>query len=407
MKRTLREAAIDVLQTSAKQGQEPRHEGALGSSQPAAQIVDLGGATTLDPSGGPVGVKAAAARLQATAPKGPVVAAMPRHEGPLGSPQPQTSVKAEVQPTMATPSGSAPKPNGTEERTSDTGATKTDFETDKSGKQFHEELTAEEVAEAEAARKEMIISKIKELSVAEDVAAIFTGSDLSEEFLTRAKTIFEAAVVSRAVIVVEEMEKEIIKASEEAVDEMKVQLESQVDAYLDHMVTEWMTQNTIAIESGLKNEINEEFVSDLRVLFTKHNINIPEEQVNVVESLTQEVDALKAKVNEVLNNNVELNKKLNESKKLDLVSNVCEGLTATQTEKVKTLAEGVQFTTESEYRGKLQIIREQYFPVKTVKAETVTPNSVVINEGTEPATTVEVPAEMQNYVAALDKTLRR
>jgi hypothetical protein len=168
-----------------------------------------------------------------------------------------------------------------------------------------------------------------------------------------------------------------------------------------------MNQNQIAIESGLRNEINEEFVSDLRVLFTKHNINIPEEQVNVVESLTSEVEKLTAKVNEVLNSNVELSKKLNESKKLDLVSSVCEGLTATQTEKVKTLAEGVQFTTESEYRGKLQIIREQYFPTKTVKAETAAPNSVVINEGTEPATTVEVPIEMQNYVAALEKTLRR
>jgi len=407
MKKTLREAAIDVLQKSAKENQEPRHEGPLGAPQPANHIVDLGGATTQDPSGGPVGAKAAAARTQTAAPKGPVIGAEARHEGPLGSPQPQNSVTAEVKPTMATPSGNADKPSGTEERSSETGASADDFKTDKSGKQFHEEMTAEEIAAVEAERKDAILAKVKSISVAEDIAAIFAGSNLSEEFMTRAKTIFEAAVVTRAVLVVEEMEKEIIQASEEAVTEMKVQLESQVDSYLDHMVNEWMNQNQIAIESGLKNEINEEFVADLRVLFTKHNINIPEEQVNVVESLTQEVEQLKSKVNEVLNTNVELTKKINESKKLDTVTSVCEGLTATQTEKVKTLAEGVEFTTESEYRGKIQIIRDQYFPTKTVKPETAAPNSVVLNEGTEPATTVEVPAEMQNYVAALGKLIRK
>jgi hypothetical protein len=408
-RKTLAEAAVDVLQQSAKEGQEPMHKGPLGAPQPAATVHDLGGATTQNPGGDNVGQRAAAAMSQAKAPKGPVIGNEPRHDGPLGSHQVQNDVKAEVQPTMATPSGKAPTAPGSEEPKPTEGSDSV-VDTDKDekgGKEFHEEMTPEEIAEAAAARREMVLSKIKSFSIEEDFNAIFNGSGLSPEFMTKAKTVFESAVVARAVAVVEEMEKEVLAASEEAVEEIKEEMELQVNAYLDHMVTEWMDTNAVAIESGLRNEINEEFVADLHELFMKHNINIPEEKVDVVESLTDKVTELETKLNEVLNNNVELTKRLNESKKIGLVTSVCEGLTASQTEKIKTLAEGVEFTTESEYRGKLTIIRDQYFPTKTVKVETVTNNSVVLNEGKEPVSTEEVPAEMQHYVAALSLTARK
>jgi hypothetical protein len=280
---------------------------------------------------------------------------------------------------MATPSGQAPTAKGADEAA---------------------EVT-EDVVDA-AAKRDSIIAHMKTLSVDEDVTAMFAGSDLSEDFKSKAKTIFETAVIARALMVVEKMEQEILEASEEAVKEIQTELEEQVDSYLDHMVNEWMTQNEVAIEKGLKTEITEEFIGALRQLFVEHNMSIPEEQVDVVEQLSLEVESLTTKLNETLNTNVELSKKINEAKKVEIFASVCEGLTATQAEKLKTLTEGVDFVTADDYQGKLKVIREQYFSKQVNKAPA---SPVALNESADPAAAdaKEVPVNMQGLVGAMTR----
>lgn len=388
-RKTLSEAAIDVLQASAKTGQEPMHKVTPAAGDTLQNKVDVGGATTKEPQGNDVGKVTAAHRPQATAPKGPVVASEPMHKGPEGGAKgTQEGGEEEAKPAMATPSGDAPT-HGSE--AADT--------------LYSEELTAEEIEAARQARVESIRETMKTLSVDEDINAMFAGSELlqSEDFRIKAKTIFEAAVVARAVIVVEKLEQDIIKASEEAVEEIREELEGRVDAYLDHMVEQWMVKNEVAIESGLRTEISEEFIDGLRNLFLEHNMNIPEEKVDVVEALTAKVEALQAQINETLNTNVELTKAINEGKKASLIASVCEGLTATQAEKFKTLAEGVDFTTEGEYKGKLNVIREQYFTKQVNKAAVTSP--VALTEGSDPAPAEvkEISGPMANLVAAMSK----
>jgi hypothetical protein len=385
-RKTLAEAAIDVLNGSGKTDQEPMHTIEKG------EVRELGGSSTSNPAGDAIGVKATELATKNTPPKGPEVESEPRKEMVGKADHPQNKVKAEVQPTMATPSGVAPLKDGAEEADHVTGE--------------EVELTAEEIEEARVARLDMIRNKMKSISCDEDVNAMFAGTDLSEDFRVKAKTIFESAVVARAVAVVEELEKDILASAEESVTEIKEELESQVDAYLDHMVENWIKSNEVAIESGLRTEIVEEFMGGLKELFVEHNLDIPAEKVDVVEALTNQVQQLQAKVNDVLNNNVELTKKINEAKKAETIVSVCEGLTATQTEKLKTLAEGVEFTTDSEYRGKLSIIREQYFSKQVTKPGVAT--SVVIEEGSSPdAIQEEVSGPMASYVSAIRKTVAR
>lgn len=402
-KQTLREAAIDILQQSAKENQEPIHRGPERGSapQPGSEVHDLGGSTSQNPAGNiDVGSRAAAASGVRAVPPGipPQVPAEPRDsiEGKNDGARQDKDPRLELaNPTMATATGAAPDPEGTADAhatisadgvTNDNPDIATDLNWDeKKGAEFHEELTAEEIEQAAAARREMVLAKIKSVSN-EDYAALFAGSELSEEFKARAKTIFEAAVVARAVAVVEELERDLIKASEEAVTEIKEELEGQVGAYLDHMVSEWMETNQVAIETGLRTEITEEFLADLKALFEQHNINMPEDQVPVVEQMAARVDELTTQLNEALNTNVGLTKQLRESARHDAIKSVCEGLTATQAEKVKTLAEGVEFTTDSEYAEKLQIIKEQYFG-NAVKAPAT--RSVMLTEASEDSTPVE------------------
>ena len=375
----LQEAAIDTLQHDALTGQEPMHRlaGTKGDDHdPSANMVDVGGSTNIDPSGGPVGRITAAHRSQMMAPKGPSVGAEPMHSGPFNGTQGTgEGGEEDVKPTMATPSGNASTPPGTEEAHAD------EDEAKKQG------VTKEELEFARQARLDSVRSTMSKISVEEDVNAMFSGTELTEEFRSKVKTIFEAAVVARAVAVVEQLETEIIEASEQAVEEIKEELETKVDVYLDHMVEQWMTKNAVAINSGLRTEIAEEFMEGLRNLFVEHYIEIPDEKVDVVESLTSKVEELSSKLNEVINTNVELTTKINESRKLALISKVCEGLTATQADKLKTLAEGVGFTTEGDYSGKLDIIKNQYF--SQVNKSTIAASQVMIAESADP-TPVEV-----------------
>ena len=241
-------------------------------------------------------------------------------------------------------------------------------------------------------------------SYSEDMDALFSGESLSEEFKTKASTIFEAAVLARAVPIVEEIENELMEQFEIAVEEIKNEMATKVDDYLNYMVEEWMKDNEIAIESGLRSEITEEFMTKLRDLFVESYIDIPEEKVDVVEELASKVEELEAALNEQINRGVELAKEVNESKKIEAIYAACEGLTQTQVEKLKALAEGVEFTTEEEFETKLDVLKESYFKADVVVAEASTLNEGVEVEE-EAKKSVSSDPSMDIYAKTISQTL--
>lgn len=204
----------------------------------------------------------------------------------------------------------------------------------------------------------------------EDIEAMFSDDKtISEDFKSKAATIFEARVHDRVSQIQEQMEQEYIGMLEEAVETITTDLTAKVDDYLNYVVEQWLEQNEIAIESGLRSELTEEFIAGLRNLFAEHYINVPEEKVDLVDELATKVEELESKLNEEIERGVELKKALVESRKLELTHAVCEGLTATQVEKIKSLAESVDFSTEEEYVEKLETIKENYFPSGVKKAD--------------------------------------
>ena len=203
----------------------------------------------------------------------------------------------------------------------------------------------------------------------EDVNALF-GDDqtISEDFKSKAATIFEARVFDRVAQIQEEIESEYASMLEEAVETIKTDLTEKVDDYLNYVVEQWMEENQIAIESGLRSEITEDFIAGLRNLFAENYINVPEESVDLVEELAAKVEELETKLNEEIETNIVYKKALTEAIKEQLTVEVCEGLTATQVEKIKSLAESVDFSTEEEFKEKLETLRENYFPSGIQKA---------------------------------------
>lgn len=197
-------------------------------------------------------------------------------------------------------------------------------------------------------------------SYSEEIESILSGEELSEDFKSKAATIFEAAVVARASEVIAEAEAEMIEQFDIAVEQIKEELAEKVDGYLDYMVQEWVKENELAIVSGLRAEIAESFIDGLRNLFAEHYIDIPEEKVNVVEELTAKIEFLENSLNEEINRSVEITKSLNEHKKYEAIYAACDGLTQTQVEKLKSLAESVEFTTEEEFNEKIETIKESY-----------------------------------------------
>ena len=208
---------------------------------------------------------------------------------------------------------------------------------------------------------------VKKDSMKEDIDALMQGESLSEEFVQKATTIFEAAVMSRVESIVEEIEAEYEQQFDAAVSELKEEFASKIDDYLNYVVQEWMEENQLAIESGLKGEIVEDFMVGLHNLFTEHYIDLPEEKVDAVEELAGKVEELEGELNEQIHTSIELMKELNEYKKIQAVQAVCEGLTQTQVEKLKSLAESVEFTSEEDFTEKLNTLKEAYAP-STVKA---------------------------------------
>ena len=233
-------------------------------------------------------------------------------------------------------------------------------------KMSEEEETEEETLIDEKSHdKEEMKKKMKE-----DMDSLFSDdSTISEEFKSKAATIFEARVLDRVSQIEEQVESKYAGMLEEAVAEIKSDLTTKVDDYLNYVVEQWIEENQIAIESGLRAELTEEFIAGLRNLFAEHYIDVPTEKVDLVDELASKVEELESKLNEEMERGISYAKALVESRKNEITREVCEGLTTTQTEKIKTLAESVEFSTEDEYKNKVETIRENYFPSGIKKAD--------------------------------------
>ena len=236
--------------------------------------------------------------------------------------------------------------------------------------------------------------------VKEDIDALMNGEELSEEFRTKATTIYEAAVMNRVKTEVARIEEEFAAKLEESVAQNQEGLVEKVDGYLSYIAEEWMTQNEIALEHGMKSEILEGFVAGLKGLFEEHYIDIPEEKFDVLGSMESKIEELETKLNEQLASNVELNKVIAESQRAEIITTACEGLTDTQVEKLKGLAEELSYEDAATFNTKVTTIRENYFTTKA-QAEVT---SVVTDAPVETLTEEKkIDPQMAKYLSALNR----
>ena len=248
----------------------------------------------------------------------------------------------------------------------------------------------EEVEEVEV---EDVIQE-EEIDLSQDVQALLEGEELSDEFQDKAKTVFEAVVKSRIAEAKEAMSAQYDKTLVEEVAAIKSELTERLDSYLEYVANEWFTENTLQLESGIRGELSESFMTGLKNLFEEHYVNIPDEKYNVLEAMVEKLDDMETKLNEQIESNVSLTKRLSASVSDNILDEVCEGLALSQQEKIATLAEGVEFESEVQYREKLSTLRETYFAPKKPEAN----SQEVISED---APTEEHSPVMESYIRAL------
>ena len=204
----------------------------------------------------------------------------------------------------------------------------------------------------------------EEFDIDEDVQALLEGEGLSEEFEEKARTIFEAAIISRVASIKEALENEYVEILQEEVASIKATLEERIDSYLEYVTDEWFNENALVIEQGIKTEMTESFLQGMKGLFEEHYVTIPEEKYDVVESMVEKLDEMETKLNEQIQKNVFLNKRLAGAVAEGIFEQVAVGLADTQRDKLASLAESVEFESEDNYREKLETLRESYFPTR-------------------------------------------
>jgi len=270
----------------------------------------------------------------------------------------------------------------------------------KSGDEVEVEDSQEVVAEEPTETPEEVVSEQEtiEVNIEDDVNALLGGEELSEEFREKAKVVFEAALNSKVAQIQETLEAEQQEKISEAKAEMRTSLTERVDSYLEYVSEEWMTENQLAIEHGLKTEMTESFLGGMRSLFEEHYVSIPEEKYDVLESMVEKLDDMETKLNEQIEKNVGLNKRLAESEADGILSQVSEGLASTQKEKLATLAESVEFGSEEEYREKLETLKESYFPKAAPTAKSSSPQT--LSEGVD-STPEPVSGTMDRYLKTM------
>ena len=239
--------------------------------------------------------------------------------------------------------------------------------------------------------------KVAEMSMKDDVNALTNDEGLSEEFKQKAATIFESAVKAKLVEEIEKLESEYETKVSEKTEEIKSEIVEKVDAYLNYVVSEWTKENELAIEKGLRTEIAEDFIGGLKNLFESHYIEIPEEKYNVIENQAAEIESLKGKVNEAMEQNVELHSKIGEFARDEILVDVASDLAETEKEKFKGLAENIEYKDAADFRKKVETVKESYFPKKKVVSEDETNNVA-----DKPVS--ELSGTMAAYAAAISKT---
>ena len=254
-----------------------------------------------------------------------------------------------------------------------------------------DELTTDEVVAEEETVEETV-----EIDVEDDVNALLGGEELSEEFRAKAKTIFEAAINSKVIAIREEIVREHEEKLSEEVEEIKVELQERVDSYLEYVADEWFVENQLAVENGLKADMTESFLEGMKGLFEEHYVQIPEEKYDVLKSMVEKLDDMETKLNEQIEKNINLNGRLAESVADGILESVSDGLAATQKEKLASLAESVEFDSETEYREKLETLKESYFPHKGVP----TSKSENLSEGVD-SSPESVSGSMAGYLKTL------
>ena len=247
------------------------------------------------------------------------------------------------------------------------------------------------------------------VSMKEDVQGLFTGQDLSEEFVSEATTLFEAAVNNRITIEVARLEEEAEQKLEEQVTEALDELHEQVSMYMDYVVEKFMEDNEVAIENNFRSEIAESFIDGLKNLFKESYIEVPEEKVDLVGELQEAVEKLQEQLESVESENIRLNKTISEAIQEATFDDVAEGLVDTQVEKLRSLSEGIEFDSIEEYEQKLNIIKNRYFSEET---ETESSTGLILEEegvglNEEPEQTMVIPDEMKSYFNAISKTIKK
>ena len=256
--------------------------------------------------------------------------------------------------------------------------------------------TQEVVAEEESTETEAVDLNS---AIEEDVNALLSGEDLSEEFKEKAKVIFEASINAKITDIENQLNEEYEKALNEQVEEIKVELTERTDAYLEYVAQEWMEENAIAIEKGIKSEMTESFMEGMKKLSEEHYVTLPEDKYDVLENMVDKLDEMENKLNEQIERNVALNQKLGESTAQTVFNNVAEGLAVSQKEKLQTLAESVEFESEESYRGKIETLKESYFGQKKTSSTASAPQELKEEaEHVEPAT-----GTMAAYLDALGR----
>ena len=269
-----------------------------------------------------------------------------------------------------------------------------------------EDYSEEEVVAEEESTEEEVIEEEEVYDVEADVQALLEGEELSEEFQDKARTIFEGAIRSKVADIKEELQESYAQALVEELDQIKVGLTERVDSYLEYVCDEWFQENALQVETGLKSEMTESFLEGMKGLFEEHYVSIPEDKYDVLNSMVDKLDEMENKLNEQIDRNVALNRRLAESSADGIFTAVAEGLADTQKEKLATLAENVEFESEADYREKLETLKESYFPSKTSAPKNTSENlseevstDEVIQEDTSP--------RMQAYLDILSRAVKK
>jgi len=268
-----------------------------------------------------------------------------------------------------------------------------------------EETTTDEVVTEEETTEDEVVAEDK-IDVEEDLNALIAGEELSEEFQEKARTIFEAAIRTKVTEMTESIKAQYEETLVEEVKAIKEELQDRLDSYLEYVADEWVSENELAIEHGLKTEMTESFLEGMKKLFEDHYVTIPEEKYDVIESMVDKLDEMESKLNEQIDKNVALNKRLAESTADVIFAEVTEGLAQTQRDKLATLAENVEFESENGYREKLETLKESYFPSKTSTPNSKSENLTEESEATDYQSKA-VSSTMERYLQTMTRVAKK